>query len=135
MEPPSTDLAGFPSRFHPLHQQNSEESRSTSASGGRFYFSLLAPGQHSGLAVKEPLPCVSPRVLFLFLCSAPPLVSITQSSSPAQTFHSQSLQSLAQSQLIFFCFDFLFQKGTSEVLQALVLNLFFGGEYRKQPFI
>lgn len=99
----------FPLTFSPLLSAELREVTFTGASRGRFYFGPLAPGQHSGLAVKEPLPCVSPRVLFLFLCSAPPLVSITQSSSPAQTFHSQSLQSLAQIQLIyFFSFSFLF---------------------------
>lgn len=73
----------------------------TGASWSCFYFSLLAPGQHSGLAVKEPLTHVSLRVLLLFSCCAPPLVSITQSSSPAQTFHGQSLQSLAHFFLFF----------------------------------
>lgn len=59
-------------RTHRTHVHRCE-----GASWSRFYFSLLAPGQHSGLAVKEPLTHVSLRVLFLFMCCAPPLVSIT----------------------------------------------------------
>lgn len=99
-EPPSTDWGCFPLMFSP--SLSTELTGVTFTGRSCFYFSLLAPAQHSGLAVKEPLTHVSLRVPFLFLCCAPPLVSITQSSSPAQTFHSQSLQSLAH----FFLFLF-----------------------------